>query len=479
MFPLSGLPRCVALRSKNDNSYLRSVHDESQGGSFVELRAGDGGLMNPRSRFYLEASKEHNGLVHIRCCYNNKYWLPQQRVLHGSTRWTIGTANELEEDLSKPSCTLFKHIPVAGEDGSTCRFLHSHLRKYVGVLSSSDLSKRPYLHITHEESNQDNLIQAFAVLEVSDQKQLPEHVAFKGSNGQFLGGKSIEGYNYLECSQDDIGDKSVLQIISTDENGVVRIKSNDFGRFWRLSPGWIWADSDGSDTSSTNTDILFKVTTGSNFIALKNLGNNKFCKLLTAEGKVGCLNACVDSITEETKLQCYEPVITRDIYEVNFHLHDAKIYTRGIKGLEDQTVENTTTSTEKTEVSFTYLNTVESTWSSTVSTKMAMSINFTAGIPEVLAGQIEVSSEFSGSYTWGATDSKTEQVNKGVSVEVPPMKKVTVSTIASDGFCNIPFSYKQMDTLYNGEKVIRKFNDGMYFGVKTSSIVFHVEEKNL
>uniref|UniRef100_A0A453DGM5 Agglutinin domain-containing protein n=3 Tax=Aegilops tauschii subsp. strangulata TaxID=200361 RepID=A0A453DGM5_AEGTS len=129
MFPLSALPRCIALRSKHDNSYLRSVHDESQGGSFIELSAGDGGVMNPRSRFYLEASKEHDGLVHVRCCYNNKYWVPQQRVLHGSTRWTIGTANELEEDLSKPSCTLFKHVPVADEEDSTCRFLHSQLGK--------------------------------------------------------------------------------------------------------------------------------------------------------------------------------------------------------------------------------------------------------------------------------------------------------------------------------------------------------------
>jgi hypothetical protein len=126
---MSTLPRCVALRSKHDNSYLRSVHDESHGGGLVELGHSDGGLMNPRARFYLEPSKEHEGLIHVRCCYNNKYWVPQQRVLPGaggSAGWVIGTADEPEEDLSKPSCTLVK-IPMAGEqaakeDGSTCRF---------------------------------------------------------------------------------------------------------------------------------------------------------------------------------------------------------------------------------------------------------------------------------------------------------------------------------------------------------------------
>jgi hypothetical protein len=107
------------------------VHDESHGGNLVELVGGggpDGGVMNPRSRFYLEPSKEHEGLMHVRCCYNNKYWVPQQRVLHGgSARWIIGTADEPEEDLSKPSCTLLKHIPIAGEQaegGSTCRFTY-------------------------------------------------------------------------------------------------------------------------------------------------------------------------------------------------------------------------------------------------------------------------------------------------------------------------------------------------------------------
>jgi hypothetical protein len=127
---MSVLPKCVALRSKLDKSYLRSVHDESHGGSLVELGGDGAGIMNPRCRFYLEPSKEHEGLIHVRCCYNNKYWVPQHRVLpgHGGTaRWVISTADEPEEDLSKPSCTLLKHIPIADdehaeEDGSTCRF---------------------------------------------------------------------------------------------------------------------------------------------------------------------------------------------------------------------------------------------------------------------------------------------------------------------------------------------------------------------
>nr|AML47770.1 putative agglutinin [Triticum aestivum]AOZ21512.1 putative agglutinin protein [Triticum aestivum] len=478
MFPLSALPRCVALRSKHGNSYLRSVHDKSQGGNFVELSAdNDGGVMNPRCRFYLEASKEHDGLVHVRCCYNNKYWAPQQRLLHGSARWTIGTANELEEDLSKPSCTLFKHIPVSGEDGSTCRFLHSQLGKYACVLSSSDMSKHPYLHIAREESDQDNLLDAFTVLDVSEQMQLPSYLAFKGDNGRFLGAKIVEGYRYLEYSKDDIGDLSVLHTIFTNKDGVVRIKSNYFDMFWRRSPNWIWADS--TDTTHNNRDTLFKVTTGPDFIALRNLGNNNFCKRLTTEGKYDCLNAAVGSITAEVKMRCIEPIVSRDIYDVDFRLGEAKIYTNGIEGLDSQIVENMTTTTNKTKMIFTYTNTVQSTWSSTVSLKIGVKTKFKSGIPFVVDGEVEVSTEFSGSYTWGGAKSDTKVVSKQIDVEVPPMKKVTVKAIGSNGLCDIPFSYKQRDILTNGDEVIQEFTDGMYFGVKTSSITFHTKEEHL
>uniref|UniRef100_M8CHD5 Uncharacterized protein n=1 Tax=Aegilops tauschii TaxID=37682 RepID=M8CHD5_AEGTA len=340
--------------------------------------------------------------------------------------------------------------PINKNDGLIqCRwFLHSQLGKYASVKSSYDMSKRPYLHIAHEEADQDNLLGAFTILDVSEQKQLPTYLAFKGDNGQFLGAKIVEGYNYLEYSQTDIGDPSVLHKIFANKDGVVRIKSNYFDRFWRRSPNWIWADS--SDTTHNNLDTLFKVTTGPDFIALQNLGNNNFCKRLTTEGKTSCLNA-----------------------------DEAKIYTKNVEGLDSQIVENKTTTTNKTKMAFTYTHTVASTWSSTVSMKIGIKTNLKAGVPFIVDGKIEVSTEFSGSYTWGKTETEQKQISKQIDVEVPPMKKVTVKAIGSNGVCDIPFSYKQTDILTNGDEVTQEFTDGMYFGVKTSSITFHTTEEDL
>jgi hypothetical protein len=72
-------------------------------------------VTNPHTRFFIESSKEHDGMVHVRCCYNNKYWVAEGEDAGGRT--TFGTTHEPEEDLSNRSCTLFKLIVCATDDG--------------------------------------------------------------------------------------------------------------------------------------------------------------------------------------------------------------------------------------------------------------------------------------------------------------------------------------------------------------------------
>jgi hypothetical protein len=334
---------------------------------------------------------------------------------------------------------------------------------------------------SHEEEadRQDGgggLIDAFSVIDVSDQKQLPLYVAFKGDNGCFLAAKYERDLNWLQFSGADLGDSRVLNTTFTNDDGVVRIKSNYFGKFWRRSPNWIWADSD--DTAHDNPDTLFRVTTGADFIALQNLGNNNFCKRLTDYWE-NCLNAAVGSITTEARLQCYEPVLTRHIHNVNFRQSEARMYTKGIDDLHSQTVKNQTSTKNKTTLTFTYTSTVATTWSSTVSMKLGVKTTLQCGVPFLVDGKIEISAEFNRSYSWGETKTEQNQISKQITVDVPPMKKVTVKAIGSNGVCDVPFSYKQKDVLLNGEVVTKEFTDGMYFGVKTSDITFDIIEEDL
>ncbi|KAL6338355.1 hypothetical protein AAG906_018726 [Vitis piasezkii] len=142
-------------------------------------RGGD----DPYSKYHVEMAKNGKGLVHIRCCYNNKYWVRWSE----NHWWIVAGADETDEDQSLWTCTLFEPVYVDG-DAQTLRFRH-------------------------------------------------------GDNDCYLSARTIEGRPYLEFASTDIGDPTVGNEVFTTQDGSARIKSDYFGKFWRRSPNWILADS--------------------------------------------------------------------------------------------------------------------------------------------------------------------------------------------------------------------------------------------
>lgn len=118
--------------------------------------------------------------------------------------------------------------------------------------------------------------------------------------------------------------------------------------------------------------------TRDDFILLQNLGNFNFCKRLTTERNTSCLNAAAPTAEDvEARLRVYEPVRSREIFDVEFRPNDARTYETAIQGLYGQSVRNETSTTARSTLSFTYTNTVSSTWSSTVSMIMKVAIQIT------------------------------------------------------------------------------------------------------
>ena len=105
-----------------------------------------------------------------------------------------------------------------------------------------------------------------------------------------------------------------------------------------------------------------------------------------------------------------------------------------------------------------------------------MTTTITAGVPEIAETSVEISSEFSGSYTWGETTyDKVKQSNEE-EIEVPAHSKVTVRVVATEGICEIPFSYTQEDILTTGEKVAMTMHDGIYRGVNSYGFETQITE---
>ncbi|KAG5547080.1 hypothetical protein RHGRI_012944 [Rhododendron griersonianum] len=459
------LPRYVAIESKFKN-YLRYMHKDGEQHGFLQFSGEE--IVSPFAKFEIERAKtttagNDNGFVHIRCCYNNKYWVARS----SSDSIIIAGADEPNEDQSQWSCTLFEPIPVSGEGGNsssstnaTVRFRHVQLGRY---LTGACL-------FAQSSSTDSDRLDVFGIINWGLLMILPKHIALKGDNGLYL---SASG-GYLEFTSSDKGDPKVGNEVFITKDGSIRIKNNHFGKFWRHSSAdWICPDSDDTTTDDLNT-LFSPVKVGDNVIALRNLGSNNFCMR-----KDSYLKAGVDTISNEARLVVEELVVSREIYNVKFHLMDARIYNRNIITMVTKTATNDTQESNTATLKFSRKETKSSTWNGSVSFKLGVKTEIQTGIPFIVEGKVEVSAEFTGGYQWGETKSEENQVETEYTITVPPMSKVTVSLLATQGSCDVPFSYTQHNTLMNGEQVTHDFDDGVYTGVNSFNFDYDIKTKEL
>ncbi|CAN1253066.1 hypothetical protein LINPERPRIM_LOCUS8225 [Linum perenne] len=123
---LLALPRFFALKSKSNGKYLKYVTQGPQRGC---LQFSEDRLMSPYAKFesveYSQSYKSgEDQLCHVRCCYNNKYWVKSS----GSDGWISGGADASEDNKSKPTCTLFKP-EFLDKEGKTVRIVHVQLNR--------------------------------------------------------------------------------------------------------------------------------------------------------------------------------------------------------------------------------------------------------------------------------------------------------------------------------------------------------------
>ncbi|XP_038875129.1 uncharacterized protein LOC120067663 [Benincasa hispida] len=471
------IPRYIALESKNNHKYLESTDEDEIIKGFLRFTGEN--IVNPRSKFEVEIANCDSRLVHIRSCYNNKYWVScttvddKQWVPTTNYEWVAAMAQDREEDQSKLTCTLFK--PVYDAQHSAFKFVH--VKFNIRLALSRHYSKVRDYGLNCIKSGFD-LTDCFIITDWESLMILPKHVTFKGDNGCYLQGIWQEGHPYQQFSGNDIGDQRVPHETFMTTKGYVRIKSNYHGKFWRRDPDWIWADSD--DTSSKDPNTLFwPIRLDNNHVALRCLGNNKFLGRVSFEWKTNCLNACTPTITTETKLKMEEPVISRSIYNVKYRLSDARIYDEKVMIMATQKAINKSSQSETITLKFMCSETKSSTWVSSTTWKLAAQTALKAGLPFIADGKITISAEFSKTYNWGESYTSTKTLETTQVVTVPAMSMMEVSLLATQGYCDVPFSYIQRDVLSNGKQVSHEFDDGEYNGINCYNFKYQTKETRL
>ncbi|KAK8477554.1 hypothetical protein V6N13_047282 [Hibiscus sabdariffa] len=463
-------PRFMALGFTPKSYYLSFVRDGGEMDGCIKFLETQ--VVSPYAKFEVEAA-DASGSFHIRSCQNNRYW---ERNKLPDKYWITATADGKEEDQSKESCTLFEFVSVDA-DANTVSIVHVQSGYYL-CLSGTDDPTTDYCVYAKSNVHDDQGRDVFQLNDWDSYVILPTYVAFKGNNGNYLRLRPESDHHYLEFNTNDIGDPNVPCETFYLDNGDVRIKTTCLDKFWWRDPNWIRADS--SDTSSNDKNTLFRpFRVDSNTIALMNLGNNYFCKRLTADNKTNHLNAAEPSVTNEAKLAVEEPVMTREIFDVKYNLDYSRVYDETVLVLGTNSASNETQEPSTLDVTLQYTDTKESTWSDYYSMSVGTQASADFKIPLIMDGSIEISEDVQSGTEWGETNTSSNLVEVTHTVTVPPMTKVTVNLIATKGYCDVPFTYSQTDTLYNGTTVTSEVEGGSYTGSNYYNIDFQTEEEGL
>ncbi|XP_022157625.1 uncharacterized protein LOC111024286 [Momordica charantia] len=464
------LPKYFTLKSRMNGRYLRYIRDDKVMNGFLKFSGTH--VVSPFAKFEVEEAKDKatkKGLVHIRCCYNNKYWVRWS----DKSKYIVATANEPDEDRSKFSSTLFE--PIYDYDEEVYRFKHVQLNEFLQLREHLLNQFQDALFANNDGYGMDESYQT-TVVDWSTLFILPKHVAFKGDNGKYLKVHS-SGTRYLEFSGSDVADAAVGNQIFITSDGHVRIKNDDNGKFWIRDPNWIHAKATERDFDDPNT-LFWPVRVGSrNSVALRNRGNNHFVKRLTKDGKTNCLNAAESTIVPEAKFEMEELVMSRSIYDVNFRVSDARVYDETPTTMTTKETVNMNSEPQKQKLKLRFEDTKSSTWTNSVATKIGMKITVEVGNPEISSSALEVSTEFREERTWGETKETKTRREIEHEVTVPPMTKVRAKVLATKGFIDIPYSYTQRDVLTNGKVVIQHFDDGVYIGSNCYNYTFLAEQE--
>lgn len=265
----------VGVEGDSDSAHYAVYKNEGDGTISYEL-----GSVSPFTNIEVELALADQRYVHLRFTRSNRYWSAQDGVV-------VAQFSLPEEDATSPSCTLFE--ATAPDQNGLFHLIHVQSRGYVQMDGSRFLVKDASLHKL-QYMDWDTIV------------KLPQEnvVAFRGDNGKYLQVIHKDGHHYLQFSSED----------PSDEASAHKITQYSDGTACRLRGSGISADA-----GSGKGGYFWPVKTDDSTIALLNLGANRFCSRLTAEGSTDCLNANVTTLPNVPDWRCRSWCVTYEMVE--------------------------------------------------------------------------------------------------------------------------------------------------------------------
>ncbi|KAL9242244.1 hypothetical protein vseg_016264 [Gypsophila vaccaria] len=456
------LPPYVAIKHVETGRFLAMEIEGVMEGHLTFKEAND--PYSPQAQFGVIKATNPSGAelgdVHLRCLYNGKYWI---RATNAPTALIKATADQPNEEYLTYRCTLLRALTVAS--GNQTLLYVSSLNSLGDSVDESDMGRYLNLRplISFDPATECQIIDCAQLL------KLPKVVAFKGDKDRFLqcsqGSNNGPFYNKFQAT-DTVESTVLYDVLATSRMNCVRIKPFGSDKILRRGPNdWIVSDDDPS--TENDLDTLFELVMfpeSSNIVALRNLGNNQFCKRLTVGPVVDSLSARDVDPSNFSRLEVVEPVVSRTI-EVranDFMLDFARVYNTGTYEIDRKTVSNPDNVLRLEPLSLRFVWRRNSSWDNTESIKWGGNADFSSELPYIVSeSKVAIQGNHQGSYRWGENVSQTPVASPiYYQVLVPPKTTVHVTLMAKRADCDVPFSYCQTDVLANGSSATYNKTDG-------------------
>ncbi|KAK9741482.1 hypothetical protein RND81_03G109300 [Saponaria officinalis] len=433
---------------KETQNYLGVTSDDTGNQGYLEYSTPR--VLDLDAKFAVEYA--HNGLVHIRSCSTNKYWVRSSTEGY----YIMAKASEPLDDASAWNCTLFRMDLISDDNQAT--FYHVQSKRTLG-LPNNNSDGRMYLCIDPSATTEAISI----AIDLDSIVTLPKYVALKGDNGLFF-----ETLTLMFSSTDSSID-SCINEIETNKDGNIRIKQKEGGDYWCLFSGIILFFDKSPLWCSNQFFSVVKVK--DNIIALRYLVNNQFLRRGSPNAKVLTDNvlAIASNIVKEARFEVVECVFSRTVKD----LPQTPISS------STHTYDNPTDHEQEESMNLSISITKTTTWNNNISVKAGVETTFETGIPCIAEAGIKVSAEASYSHEFGGNNAETQVVGDTYSVKVPPMKRVTGRGVATKGTCDVPFTYTQVDHLPDGSIDRKTLCDGVFTGVNAYNFYHDVHYEDV
>ncbi|KAL9224594.1 hypothetical protein vseg_000613 [Gypsophila vaccaria] len=453
-----------------DDDSAHSTLTMTESGSL--LRFEDESVFSPYAKFRVERTDDNNGFVHIRSCYNNKYWTRSASAEYQDP--ISATAEERVEDESVENSTLFR-LEVVGD--TRVRLFHVRSGQIRMLPPSQGLSRCLSVNQGLEDEFLANIVDPTTLV------KLPRRVAFKGEYNE----RYMANFNNLnKFHLTEYGPRAANYEVHQANNSDIRVKNLQTGKWWILyntgaSTGFIGS----SDSNSGNRTLFEVIKANANTIVLRSRDNGLFCVPVSNKYVQDSLNASSLTAIKASRIQVEEPLFSRDVAIDNntgfrfnaarFHNHNQDLV------LNYSIVENRGSQPITRTITLSKQVTESKSWSNSQTLTTGRSMSFTSGIPVfTLDLEFKIQGQFSETYEWSCTKETKRTISDTTIVIIPPGKRVRAYLKAYTASYDIPFSYSQTDqydVLDPGTFI--RFDDGVFSGSEFYHSFFTTEESPL